>query len=99
MKKSRHSEEKIIASVKQLEGGRKTADVARELGVSQQTLYVWKPKRQHAGEQRQAASANWRGAPASQAPGWGPHPGQRSDKGNNCKNLELISDGRTCVQD
>jgi putative transposase len=44
MKKSRHSEEKIIAAVKQLEGGRKTADVARELGVSQQTLYAWKSK-------------------------------------------------------
>lgn len=44
MKKSRHSEEKIIAAVKQLEGGRKTSDVARELGVSQQTLYAWKSK-------------------------------------------------------
>ena len=44
MKRSRHSEEKIIAAVKQLEGGRKTADVARELGVSQQTLYAWKSK-------------------------------------------------------
>ena len=44
MKKSRHSEEKIIAAVKQMEGGRKTADVARELGVSQQTLYAWKSK-------------------------------------------------------
>lgn len=44
MKKSRHSEEKIIAAVKQLEGGRKAADVARELGVSQATLYAWKSK-------------------------------------------------------
>jgi putative transposase len=44
MKKSRHSEEKIIAAVKQLEGGRKAADMARELGVSQQTLYAWKSK-------------------------------------------------------
>jgi putative transposase len=44
MKKSRHSEEKIIAAVKQVEGGRKAADVARELGVSQQTLYAWKSK-------------------------------------------------------
>ena len=44
MKKSRHSEEKIIAAVKQLEGGRKTTDVARELGVSQATLYAWKNK-------------------------------------------------------
>ena len=44
MKKSRHSEEKIIAAVKQLEGGRKTAEVARELGVSAATLYAWKSK-------------------------------------------------------
>jgi putative transposase len=42
MKKSRHSEEKIIAAVKQMEGGRKTAEVARELGVSAATLYAWK---------------------------------------------------------
>lgn len=44
MKKSRHSEEKVIAAVKQMEGGRKTADVARELGVSAATLYTWKGK-------------------------------------------------------
>jgi putative transposase len=44
MKKSRHSEEKIIAAVKQMEGGRKTAEVARELGVSAATLYAWKGK-------------------------------------------------------
>jgi transposase-like protein len=42
MKKSRHGEEKVIAAVKQMEGGRKTADVARELGVSATTLYAWK---------------------------------------------------------
>jgi putative transposase len=44
MKKSRHSEEKIIAAVKQMEGGQKTAEVARELGVSAATLYAWKSK-------------------------------------------------------
>ena len=44
MKKSRHSEEKVITAVKQMEGGRKTADVARELGVSAATLYAWKGK-------------------------------------------------------
>ena len=44
MKKSRHSEEKVIGAVKQMEGGRKTADVARELGVSAATLYAWKGK-------------------------------------------------------
>src|SRR5438105_11320744 len=44
MKKSRPSEEKIIAAVKQMEGGRKTGDVAREMGVSAATLYAWKSK-------------------------------------------------------
>ena len=44
MKKSRHSEEKIIAAVKQMEGGRKTVEVARELGVSAAALYAWKSK-------------------------------------------------------
>jgi putative transposase len=44
MKKSRHSEEKIIAAVKQLEGGRKAPEMARELGVSAATLYAWKAK-------------------------------------------------------
>ena len=44
MKKSRHSEEKKIAAVKQMEGGRKTGEVARELGVSEATLYAWKSK-------------------------------------------------------
>ena len=44
MKKSRHSEEKIIAAVKQVEGGRKAAEIAREMGVSEATIYTWKSK-------------------------------------------------------
>jgi len=44
MKKSRHSEEKIIAAVKQVEGGRKAGEVAREMGVSEATMYTWKSK-------------------------------------------------------
>ena len=44
MKKTKYSEEKIVAAVKQIEGGRATKDVARELGVSDQTLYNWKAK-------------------------------------------------------
>jgi putative transposase len=44
MKKSRHSEEKIIAAVKQVEGGRKAAEMAREMGVSEATVYTWKSK-------------------------------------------------------
>jgi len=44
MKKSRHSEEKIIAAVKQVESGRKAGEVAREMGVSEATIYAWKSK-------------------------------------------------------
>ena len=44
MKKTKHTEEKIIAAVKQLEAGRSTKEIARELGVSDQTLYNWKAK-------------------------------------------------------
>jgi putative transposase len=44
MEKSRHSEEKIIAAVKQMEGGRNTAEVASELVVSAATLYTWKSR-------------------------------------------------------
>lgn len=44
MKKTRISEEKIIAAVKQIEAGLAVKDIARELGVSDQTLYNWKAK-------------------------------------------------------
>ena len=44
MKKKRYSEEKIIAIVKQHEAGRKVAELAREHGVSEGTIYAWKAK-------------------------------------------------------
>ena len=44
MKKSRHSEEQIIGVLKQMEAGRKVAELAREVGVSEATLYTWKSK-------------------------------------------------------
>jgi putative transposase len=44
MKKTKHSEEKIIGAVKQMEAGRSAKEVARELGVTDQTLYNWKSK-------------------------------------------------------
>jgi putative transposase len=44
MKKTKHSEEKIIAAVKQLEAGRSAKEVAREAGVTDQTVYNWKAK-------------------------------------------------------
>lgn len=44
MKKTKHTEEKIIGAVKQLEAGRPVKEIAREMGVTDQTLYNWKSK-------------------------------------------------------
>ncbi len=44
MKRSRFSDEQIIAIVKEQEGGTKTADVCRKHGISDATFYKWKAK-------------------------------------------------------
>lgn len=44
MRKSRFSEEQIIAILKEQEAGSATAEVCRRHGISQPTLYAWKAK-------------------------------------------------------
>lgn len=44
MKRSRFSDEQIIAIVKEQEAGAKTADVCRRHGISDATFYKWKAK-------------------------------------------------------
>jgi putative transposase len=44
MKRTRFTEEQMIGAVKQMEAGRAVPELARELGVSDQTLYNWKAK-------------------------------------------------------
>jgi putative transposase len=44
MSKSNHTEAQMVAALKQMEAGRRTEDVAREVGVSKHTLYSWKAK-------------------------------------------------------
>lgn len=44
MKKSRFTEEQIITALKEVDAGRKVAEVARKLGVTEQTFYRWKAK-------------------------------------------------------
>jgi putative transposase len=44
VKNNRFTEEQIIGILKQHEAGRKAADLAREYGVSDQTIYNWKSK-------------------------------------------------------
>jgi putative transposase len=44
MKRSRFTEEQIIAILREQEGGAKTADVCRRHGISEATFYAWKAK-------------------------------------------------------
>ena len=44
MKRKRHSEEQIVAILKEHEAGVKTADLCRKHGISEQTFYNWKAK-------------------------------------------------------
>ena len=48
-KSTRYSEEQIIGAPKQIEAGQKVADPARELGVSEASVYTWKSKFRRAG--------------------------------------------------
>jgi putative transposase len=44
VKKSRFTEEQILAILKQVEAGRKVEDVCREHGISAATFYTWRSK-------------------------------------------------------
>lgn len=44
MRKSKFTESQIVATMKQVEGGRQVKDVRRELGISDVTFYDWKSK-------------------------------------------------------
>ena len=44
MKGTRHSEEQIIAILKQGEAGLGTTELCRQQGISEQTYYRWKAK-------------------------------------------------------
>ena len=44
MRGKKHTEEQIIVILKQTENGLKTAEVCRQHGITEQTLYRWKAK-------------------------------------------------------
>jgi putative transposase len=39
-----HTEEQILAALRQAEGGTTVAEICRDVGISEQTFYVWKRK-------------------------------------------------------
>jgi len=49
MKKSKFTGEQIAYALRQVEGGTPPADVCRQIGVSEATLYIWKKKYAHLG--------------------------------------------------
>jgi putative transposase len=44
MKRQKHTEEQIIAMLKEHEAGMRTADLCRKYGISEATFYNWKAK-------------------------------------------------------
>jgi putative transposase len=44
MRKTRYTEDQIEAAVRQAESGAPIADIARKLGVSEATFFVWKKR-------------------------------------------------------
>jgi putative transposase len=44
MPKSGHTEEQIVAVLRQVEAGARVDDVSRKVGISQATYYLWKRK-------------------------------------------------------
>jgi len=47
MPKKSHTEEQIVAVLRQVEAGAKVAEICRKVGISQATYYLW--KRQYSG--------------------------------------------------
>jgi putative transposase len=39
-----HTEEQILAALREAEGGTTVVDVCRQVGISERTFYVWKRK-------------------------------------------------------
>jgi len=49
MKRSKFSEEQVVYTLRQAEGGTPVGDLCRQLGVSDATFYAWKKKYAHLG--------------------------------------------------
>src|ERR1700692_2309385 len=89
MKRARFSEEQIVGILKEHEAGRKIAELSREHGISEATLYGWKSKYGGVGvgggRGSAAAAESGRREPPVEATGGRSQPGQRSAQGDRAK--------------
>jgi transposase-like protein len=60
MKRKRHTEEQIIAILKEHEAGKKTADLCRKHGISEASFYNWSPAQTAHGLLRALLRHRWR---------------------------------------
>ena len=83
MTRKRHTEEQIIAVLKDAQAGVSVQDLCRKHGISDATFYKWRAKYAGPGSQRcEEAAPTGRGKPATEANGGGPsvgHPGAEGD--------------------
>ena len=88
MKRKRHTEEQIIAILKEHEAGVKTADLCRKHGISEASFYNWKSQVRRAGGVggQAAEGAGERERQAEEAAG-GCHAGQCGAEGSADKKM------------
>ncbi len=81
MPKKAHTEEQIVAVLRQVEAGARVEDVCRKVGISQATYYLWKRKYSGVGvsELRELRQFARRGR-AAEAAGGGPEPGSADSR-------------------
>lgn len=70
MKKSRHSEEKIVSILREAQGGMKVRDVCARHNISEQTYYGWKRKYGGCRLTNSAKQGRWRRKTGGSSASW-----------------------------
>jgi putative transposase len=98
MKRKRHTEEQIIAILKEHEAGMKTADLCRKHGISEASFYNWKAKYGglEVSEAKRLRGARERERQAEEAFGRR-YARQRSTEGTSCKKMVTPAAKREAV--
>src|SRR3954469_21956998 len=101
MKRSRFSEEQIVAVLQEWDAGAKIADLVRRHGVTEQTLYRWKKKygglQANEAKRLKALEEENRQLNPAQAPGRGSSAQSAGGEGPAGKKVVTPADRRTAV--